>query len=160
MKAMAGDKLLREDLCGSVFCPRCLCQIYQPHYLEPERDIIIELYCGHYVDRIVIEQFILDHCLNCGNAYDPRTDLEMKDSLKLCRPCFDRNLGKYRNHVLECMSCGRFIRSASFLAQSEVTICRDCATEQSEIHSTISNHFSQSQATNKTELPKPVSPVQ
>jgi hypothetical protein len=26
---------LEEPICGAHYCPRCLCAIYQPHYLEP-----------------------------------------------------------------------------------------------------------------------------
>ena len=34
-KATSDQNFLREEICGAQYCPRCICQIYQPHYLEP-----------------------------------------------------------------------------------------------------------------------------
>lgn len=132
-KNIESTHFLKEEICSSLYCYRCICQIYQPHYLSNEPPIIIELYCGHFINREVIECIVKKHCVNCGSQYDPRKDVEMKDGVKLCRSCFDYDSNKYKEFLMECMSCNRIIRSLSFLANTEIVLCRDCATAQSNI---------------------------
>ena len=50
-KLIVDNTGLQEPICGTFYCPRCLCTIFQSHYIDPQKDIIVELYCGHYVDR-------------------------------------------------------------------------------------------------------------
>ena len=147
-KIIKDDNYLQEGICGAIYCPRCICAKYQPYYLETERDVIIELYCGHYVDRIVIQQFIVNNCINCGYQFKPDKDVELKDGLKLCRPCFELDSHKYQDFLWECVSCNRTIRRLCFLADTEIAICKECNRHQSQIE-TMSNAFSQSQVTNK-----------
>lgn len=49
------------------------------------------------------------------------------------------------------MSCNRIIRLIDFLAETEIMLCKDCATQQSEIQATT---FSQNPTTYKQVEPR------
>lgn len=68
----------------------------------------------------------------------------MREGAKLCRYCFDYNLDKYRDYLYECLNCNRTIRSLSFLANTEIVMCKECAKSQSVIHSRIEQEVSES----------------
>ncbi len=61
----------------------------------------------------------------------------MLDNIKLCRKCFNYQEDKYRDCLIECMSCNRIIRTRGFLADAEITMCKDCAQAQTNMHSSI-----------------------
>ena len=61
----------------------------------------------------------------------------MLDGVKLCRKCFNYQEDKYRDNLIECMSCNRIVRSKGFLADTEVTMCKECAKAQTTMHSSI-----------------------
>lgn len=95
------------------------------------------MYCGHFIEKNTISQFIENYCINCAFAYNPVADVEMRDDAKLCRTCFTYEEKKYQDCLIECMSCNRIIRTKGYLADTEVTMCKDCAKAQTTIQSSI-----------------------
>lgn len=105
------DQGLEQQICGAKYCTRCVCQIYQPYYLSKQPVDIIEMYCGHFVEKNKIAISTGNCCINCGSTINAATDIQMRDRAKLCRICFDYAEDKYQEFLIECMSCNRIIRT-------------------------------------------------
>ena len=109
LKKLTSTEGLKEEVCGSHFCPRCLSPSLLGYYLAGSCPEIIELRCGHFVDKERLLGCLARSCISCGESLSTRASYALQAGLKLCLPCSKYEMGRFKPFVLECLNCGKVL---------------------------------------------------